>query len=156
MDFDQSLDLEETYYREGFEEGTRDGEKQGLIEGRIYGSELSYERFLALGLLYGKISIWKCKYTNESRIMKHIAKVEELLISVPRTNDETLDGEEYDTIMGLAIGKMKVIASICGETSLVKQGIIMDSPSTEITADLEDGAELAVKLRRGKAKGCGK
>lgn len=155
MDLDSSLNLEELYYQEGFTEGSRVGETQGLIEGRIYGSEISYERYLSLGLLYGKMSYWKAKHRGNSRMTIQLAKLAELLDSVPRNNDEAKEGQDYETTMRSALRKMKVISSLCGESSLVKQGIELDSNTAKISGDLEDGAEIAVKLRGGKSTGCG-
>lgn len=155
MDLNASLNLEESYYQEGYLEGSRDGETQGLVEGRIYGSEVSYGRFLALGLLYGKVAVWKSEHADEARIMNHVEKVMDMLNSVPRDNNETAEGKDYETLMGLVVRKMKVIASLCGEMSLIKQEIVQESNATDLSGDLEDGAEFAIKLRGGSAKSCG-
>jgi hypothetical protein len=68
--FEEILDLEETYYQEGYALGVEDGSRTGRIEGRIFGLEKGFEKFAAMGLLHGKASVWG------SRIPGRIARVE--------------------------------------------------------------------------------
>ena len=149
MDLDAPLSLEDAYYNAGYEEGSAVGHEQGLIEGRIYGSEVSYERFFAVGLLYSRVAIWKMDRVGQDRILKHIAKVEDILRRIPLDNGETAEGEDYETLFALAVSKTKVITSLCGESNLTKQGIVQASSSDRTSHDLEDGAEISVKLRGG-------
>lgn len=155
MDFDDALNLEESYQQVGQADGTRDGHKQGLIEGRVYGSEVSYERFLQVGKLYGRVTIWKMRYAHDARVMRQIEKVEELLERIPRHNEHTAEGQDYESLLAAAVGKMRVVCSLCGEESLVKQGIVAELSGHNGSADLEDGAELAVRLRGGQKTACG-
>lgn len=155
MELDSSLQLEDSYYQSGFEEGVRDGQVHGLIEGRIYGSEVSYERFMSLGLLYGRMSVWRVQHASNPRVVKHLERVEDLLKRVPMDNSETKEGEDFESLMASIQGKMKVVASLSGEENLIRQGIIPEAVNSKGNADLEDGAEFAVKLRGGKSQGCG-
>ncbi|RYO96796.1 hypothetical protein DL764_007396 [Monosporascus ibericus] len=56
--FDDVLNLEEQYYREGYENGYRDGAEAGSIEGRSVGLKQGYEKFLEAGRLQGRALVW--------------------------------------------------------------------------------------------------
>ncbi|KAF2809655.1 uncharacterized protein BDZ99DRAFT_33680 [Mytilinidion resinicola] len=59
--FGDVLDLEETYYQEGYALGVEDGSRAGRIEGRLFGLEKGFEKFAAMGLLHGKASVWSSR-----------------------------------------------------------------------------------------------
>ena len=86
--------------------------------------------------------------------MKHIQKVEALLESIPLTNEETLVGQDYETLLALAISKMRIVSSLCSEESLVKQGLVEDGSRMKSAGDVEDGAEMAIRLRGGQQTSC--
>lgn len=56
--FDSVLDLEETYYQEGYDLGVADGSRAGRIEGRVFGIEKGFEKFAAMGMLQGRAAVW--------------------------------------------------------------------------------------------------
>ncbi|EER28170.1 hypothetical protein D8B26_006842 [Coccidioides posadasii str. Silveira] len=58
MDIDSLLDLEETFYAEGYELGFKDGEVAGYNEGCVFAVENGFEKFQEMGRLYGKGIIW--------------------------------------------------------------------------------------------------
>jgi hypothetical protein len=155
--FDASLNLEETYYADGYKEGSEIGAKQGLIEGRIYGAQVSYERFLQVGLLYAKLDLWRAQAAQsptKPKLEKSLDRLQALLDALPRTNDEAQPGADFESVMAGAIAKAKVISSQMGErTSLTQQGFILED--AQASQDLEDGAEGAALLRGGKRTGCG-
>lgn len=51
---DSVLDLEETSYQAGFEEGKADGLEAGYTEGRVFGIERGYHKALEMGKLHGR------------------------------------------------------------------------------------------------------
>lgn len=56
--FDSVLDLEESYYQEGYDLGVADGSRAGRIEGRVFGIEKGFEKFAAMGMLHGRAAVW--------------------------------------------------------------------------------------------------
>lgn len=56
--FDSVLDLEEQFYTDGFNQGVADGVKAGQIEGRTFGLEKGFEKYVQSGRLHGKSLIW--------------------------------------------------------------------------------------------------
>ena len=56
--FDSLLDLEDQYYQEGYDVGVKDGTQAGLLEGRLFGLEKGFEKYLAMGRLHGRSVLW--------------------------------------------------------------------------------------------------
>ncbi|KFY27043.1 hypothetical protein V493_03726 [Pseudogymnoascus sp. VKM F-4281 (FW-2241)] len=56
--FDDLLDLEEKFYDEGYQLGTTEGAKAGKIEGRVFGLEKGFEKFVEAGRLHGRSVVW--------------------------------------------------------------------------------------------------
>ncbi|KAF2142587.1 uncharacterized protein K452DRAFT_206003, partial [Aplosporella prunicola CBS 121167] len=56
--FDALLSLEDEYYTEGHALGVRDGARAGQIEGRVFGLEKGFEKFVALGAQHGRAAVW--------------------------------------------------------------------------------------------------
>lgn len=56
--FEGLLELENTFYREGYDVGVADGKRAGLVEGRVFGLEKGFEKYARMGRLNGKAVIW--------------------------------------------------------------------------------------------------
>jgi len=56
--FDSLLSLEDDFYAEGYKLGVADGSKAGRIEGRIFGMERGFDKFLSMGQMNGKAAVW--------------------------------------------------------------------------------------------------
>lgn len=56
--FDDIINLEEKFYSDGHKAGVADGARAGRIEGRSFGIEKGYEKFVEAGRLYGKSVVW--------------------------------------------------------------------------------------------------
>ncbi|KAL4877218.1 hypothetical protein BJY04DRAFT_198805 [Aspergillus karnatakaensis] len=52
------LDLEEDFYKEGYDLGAADGAKAGYTEGSVFAVEKGFEKFVEIGRLYGKALVW--------------------------------------------------------------------------------------------------
>lgn len=55
---DGLLDLEEQFYKEGFDLGVADGAAAGYTEGSVFAVENGFEKFVEMGRLYGKALVW--------------------------------------------------------------------------------------------------
>ena len=51
--FESLLNLEETFYQQGYVLGDQDGARQGLVEGRIFGMERGFDKFSSIARLHG-------------------------------------------------------------------------------------------------------
>ena len=52
------LDLEEEFYKEGYDLGAADGAQAGYTEGSVFAVEKGFEKFVEMGRLYGKALVW--------------------------------------------------------------------------------------------------
>ena len=64
--FDELLELENDFYKEGFEAGVADSAYAGLVEGKLFGIEKGYEKALELGKARGRSLVWQQRLTNSS------------------------------------------------------------------------------------------
>ena len=56
--FDDLLSLEDKFHKEGYDLGITDGDREGLIEGRLFGLKQGFEKYAAMGKLHGRAMIW--------------------------------------------------------------------------------------------------
>ncbi|MCJ1244440.1 hypothetical protein MMC30_001638 [Trapelia coarctata] len=56
--FDSVLGLEDRFYDEGYKLGEADGKRAGHVEGRLFGLEKGFEKFVEMGRLHGQSSVW--------------------------------------------------------------------------------------------------
>lgn len=68
--FDSLLSLEDQYYSEGYELGVADGSRAGRIEGRVFGLEKGFEKFVAMGKLHGRAVVWNARSTAQKELGK--------------------------------------------------------------------------------------
>jgi Essential protein Yae1, N terminal len=69
---DNLLELEESFYSEGYDVGLADGHDAGLIEGKIFGVEKGYEKALEMGRLHGRGMVWNERLPKRSPPLKEI------------------------------------------------------------------------------------
>lgn len=62
--FDSLLNLEEKFYGDGYQLGVADGSRAGRIEGRAFGLEKAFEKFLPMGILHGRSTVWAGRLPN--------------------------------------------------------------------------------------------
>ena len=66
--FDEILNLEQDFYRDGYELGVQDGKKAGMVEGRFFGLEKGFEKFMTMGDMHGRADVWARRLkTNDMR-----------------------------------------------------------------------------------------
>lgn len=58
---DGLLDLEENYYNEGYRLGIDDGARTGRIEGRIFGLQKGFGKYVELGQISGNAAVWQAR-----------------------------------------------------------------------------------------------
>ncbi|MCJ1476700.1 hypothetical protein MMC13_005368 [Lambiella insularis] len=79
--FESLLGIEDQFYEEGYKLGAADGTRAGHIEGRLFGLEKGFEKFLEMGKLYGRSLVWA------SRLQHNISSGQELNKTPCKTHD---------------------------------------------------------------------
>ncbi|MCJ1390046.1 hypothetical protein MMC18_002904 [Xylographa bjoerkii] len=59
--FDSVLNLESQFYDEGYALGVADGTRAGHVEGRVFGLEKGFEKFVEMGRLHGRSLVWSSR-----------------------------------------------------------------------------------------------
>lgn len=85
MDTDYLLNLEQKFYQEGYEEGICEKAKENHIEGKQFGLQVGFQRFLIVGQIQGIVQVLKS--VSESRISsRNLQIIDELLAGFVKTN----------------------------------------------------------------------
>ncbi|KAK6387555.1 uncharacterized protein PV06_04837 [Exophiala oligosperma] len=63
--FDELLELENDYYKEGYDAGVADSRYVGMIEGKVFGIEKGYEKAIELGKLHGRALVWQSRFLQQ-------------------------------------------------------------------------------------------
>lgn len=133
--FDEVLSLEEGFYNHGLEEGKVDGVKAGRIEGRTFGLEKGFEKYVESGRLYGKSLVWANRLSkgtpkqtgstssqhlpplaDHQRLLKHVKVLHALSESGSLSTENTEDAvSDFDDRLKRSQGKVKIIERITGE-----------------------------------------
>lgn len=90
--FDDLLGLEDRFYNEGFQLGTTDGAKAGRIEGRVFGLEKGFEKYVDMGRLHGKSLVWAGRLSKN-----HTPATETIQIPAGANNEETASSPDKDS-----------------------------------------------------------
>ena len=140
---DALLNLEERYYDDGFKQGYHDGQRQSRLEARVFGVEKGFEKFVEMGKIRAKASVWAARIdagSNEKaaasaadrlapslklpvarashRAKQHVETLQSLLdpSSVSSTNSDQAVSD-FDERLKRANAKAKVIEKLLGESS---------------------------------------
>lgn len=139
--FDDVLNLEEQFYAEGFEQGTRDGIQAGKIEGRSIGMAKGFDKFVESGRLYGKALVWG----NRLQVNQPDSTASASPIAEPSTAENT---SSTCSLPPLPRGNARVHKNVVAVGALVEP----DTLSTENVDDAVNDFDDRVKRAQGKAK----
>lgn len=102
-----------------------DGRRAGLREGTEFGIQTGYQRYIALGVLRGRLFIWKKKFTqsnsrhpNIDKILKNLTSLDAMLSEIPVTNSDT-DVAHLEALIRKAKSKAKITANLIKDTTLL-------------------------------------
>ena len=138
------------YYKQGYDEGYEDGLKSGPGEGFDFGHEVSFQKFLHLGVLLGRCEIWKSSLSSSSthltpakktRAIKQVALLEEMILSLDRDNETEEEHGKFEEMKRKIVSKSRVVESLMGEERSMSQ-------SHETTNPEEDHVALAKRMDR--------
>lgn len=147
-----------SFYQEGYILGLADGEQAGRTEGRVFGLEKGFEKFLELGRLQGRCSVWKARISysvvppttgedtgpvknvqiTSPRVQKQVESLAILLTNPPFKNDEE-SVEEVEETLKRGRNKAKVLSNMLGE----KEGINVTKSRAVDQESIEDAGMVA-------------
>ena len=66
--FDGLLGLEDRFYDEGYRLGVADGTQAGHVEGRLFGLEKGFEKYMSMGKLHGRAIVWASRLSHPQEL----------------------------------------------------------------------------------------
>ena len=160
--FDSVLDLEETYYQEGYDLGVADGSRAGRIEGRVFGIEKGFEKFAAMGMLHGRAAVWASRLPRKKEHGKDNEK--KATITQDEVTSSSLEASPYNLIPtsseALVLAEDGVVASGLPPLAVnprlerhIKTLFALVEPDTFSTENTEESvADFDDRLKRAGAK----
>lgn len=171
--FDSLLSLEDTFYAEGHALGVADGSRAGRIEGRLFGLEKGFDKFVEIGQLHGRAQVWQSRVAAQAagkaagggkggamtvemkggeRLKKHVERLSELTDpqSLETRNDDEAVQEAEERLAG-GRAKFTLISRIVGEGD-GEVGVMLSAVGGASKGDRE-GSELEVEVGKdGRAR----
>ncbi|CAH2354332.1 protein Lto1p [[Candida] railenensis] len=120
FDFDQVLNLEEEYYNEGFKEGQEFSTKEQYIEGKEYGYQTGFQRFVMVGYMKGLLESWRELENPSSSLENHLNQLESLINTIQLTNGDE-EVAIYEKNISKARNKLRVIATLTKDSDKVNK-----------------------------------
>ena len=117
FDIDEVLNLEEEQYNLGFKEGQEHSTKEQYLEGKQYGYQTGFQRFLIVGYIQGLVGEWLDNldnYNASKSLQGHINQLSELITDIPLTNGDE-EVEKYEKNIKKERNKLRVTANITKE-----------------------------------------
>ncbi|KAF3760657.1 DUF1715-domain-containing protein [Cryphonectria parasitica EP155] len=144
--FDDVLNLEDRFYSEGYEQGVADGARVGRIEGRSFGIEKGFEKFVEAGRLYSRSVVWANRLPqSQARLqVSEASDVAAAASTVPAEASSTAGR----TLPKLDKGGSRLEKNIVTLHALVEP----DTLSTENTDEAVNDFDDRVKRAQGKAR----
>ncbi|GAD95845.1 DUF1715 domain protein [Paecilomyces variotii No. 5] len=130
---DSLLDLEEGFYKEGYDLGVADGSRAGYTEGSVFAVEKGFEKFLEMGRLYGKALVWTQRLASPGTGL-HDQKEEK--VAEPSKSDAVKEAEGTD--------ETPINPSICQDMSSLPANSRL-AKNIRNLLDLVDPAELSMQ-----------
>lgn len=92
---DGLLDLEEEFYNAGFEEGSAENVKHNYMEGKQYGLQVGFQRYLLLGQIEGLLDVLEVLDGDKKIFARKIETIRNLLSGL-KMNNEAASVADYE------------------------------------------------------------
>ncbi|KAL7662677.1 Essential protein Yae1 N-terminal domain-containing protein [[Candida] zeylanoides] len=132
VNLDSLLDLEEEYYSQGLREGQARSTHTQYLEGKEYGYQTGYQRFLVVGYMRALAAEWS-ERPNSGSLATHLAQLRQMVADIPTSNDDAAVAQ-YEKAVTKARNKMRVVATLAGEGSRVQR---LDELVREVGGELQ-------------------
>ncbi|KAL8687030.1 MAG: hypothetical protein Q9224_005273 [Gallowayella concinna] len=95
---DEVLELEDTFYKEGYDLGVQDGSRAGRIQGRLFGLEKSFEKYITMGKLHGRSVIWSTRLSTSPQDSDSDQRSQTSYLGPGETDVPTLDASVFSLL----------------------------------------------------------
>ncbi|CCG23394.1 hypothetical protein CORT_0D05550 [Candida orthopsilosis Co 90-125] len=119
IDTDEVLNLEQEQYQIGYQEGVEESAKQQYLEGKQFGYQTGFQRFLIVGYIKGLIEEWEGHIDNysdsKSVLSNHLQQLKSYVDNISVNNDET-SVAQFELQLKKARNKLRVICQLVKES----------------------------------------
>lgn len=119
IDTDEVLNLEQEQYQIGYQEGVEESAKQQYLEGKQFGYQTGFQRFLIVGYIKGLIEEWEGHIDNysdsKSVLSNHLQQLKSYVDNILVNNDET-SVAQFELQLKKARNKLRVICQLVKES----------------------------------------
>lgn len=119
IDTDEVLNLEQEQYQIGYQEGVEESAKQQYLEGKQFGYQTGFQRFLIVGYIKGLIEEWEGHIDNysdsKSVLSNHLQQLKSYVDNILVNNDET-SVAQFEIQLKKARNKLRVICQLVKES----------------------------------------
>ena len=145
--FDSVLNLESQFYDEGYALGVADGTRAGHIEGRVFGLEKGFEKFIEMGKLHGRSVVWA------SRLSRAQAKTH-TSIDLPQDQKDSRTEHELTSTESISKSLPPLAANVRLEKHVQTFHALVELESLSTQNKEDDVSEFDDRMKRaiGKAK----
>lgn len=147
--FDSLFHLEDGYYNDGYRLGVEDGSRAGRIEGRVFGLEQGFEKFLEMGQLNGRACVWAARMLQKAGTKERSVNQEPRSESISQTQVETT---RFPAKEKLQVEPFQVNSRLEKHISTLYALSEAESLSTENTEDNVSDFDDRFKRAQSKAK----
>ncbi|RLV95353.1 putative ORAOV1 family protein [Spathaspora sp. JA1] len=120
IDTEEILNPEEESYKQGYREGQQQSTNEQYVEGKQFGLQTGFQRFLIVGYIQGLVDQWKKRLGqyegNVTALESHLRQLEDLISGIPDGNSDT-EVAEYESRLTKARNKVRVISTLTKDNS---------------------------------------
>ncbi len=147
---DSLFELENTFYQEGHDLGVQDGSRAGRIEGRLFGLEKAFEKYVVMGRLHGRSVVWAGRLSSPSQTSSELGVEDTIRIKKDESSQQPSHPPE-----SMAPGAKATIPHSTRLEKHIRTLYALTEPASLSTDNTEDAvSDFDDRLRRaeGKAK----
>ncbi|EPQ53080.1 DUF1715-domain-containing protein [Gloeophyllum trabeum ATCC 11539] len=159
FDLESLVNLEQTFYDDGYKDGYAHGRIHGLIEGRALGREKGFEMWEELGFYEGFALMWKAIYSKQGRQddrgFHHILQLLELISQFPKTNPSAEASDvDIPKLFRQIRSRYKILCASLGvKASLRASDVPSSSPPEDDGNEVPQGVTATRKVWEVKKPG---
>ncbi|KAL8895847.1 MAG: hypothetical protein Q9207_007985 [Kuettlingeria erythrocarpa] len=146
---DSLFELENTFYEEGHELGVQDGGRAGRIEGRQFGLEKAFEKYVVMGRLHGRSVVWAGRLSSPSQASSELGAEDSAGVSKDASSQQASHPPEStapDAIMARIPHSTRLEKHIRTLYALTEPASLSTDNTEDAVSDFDD------RLRRAEGK----
>lgn len=142
MALEDLLHLEDEFYKEGYEEGLAENAKHNYTEGKQYGLQVGFQRYVLLGQIEGLLDVIETWHIDAHVFSKNMETIRTLLYGLKMDNDDA-NVSHYEASLIKIKNKFRTIL-------LLLQKQLKQSPKDSLSFELVENISMTIA---GELKG---